>query len=330
MNVFLFEYATCGAFPELDPSITVEGLGMFKTFVRGFNDDITTFVDKRIPLEGYPKVESYREMFLECLEKADAALIIAPETGMEYYNFVVELERTGCNNLGPNSGSVKDTTDKYETYKKLKGLRTPKTQVYEGDTNEVFPMITKPRDGVSCEGVYLLENEIDLVNVPRGYLLQEYISGKPYSASLLVGDETEILSINTQEIENFEYQGTVVPAPLNLSSDEEEDLIKAVECFKGLKGYVGMDFVYDDGVVIIEVNARPTTPIIALEEAYGCNIAELILKNHFSESIPEYKPKKRVRIRKHSASSSMKGINPFVEFKGYSISLTSERFEDFS
>jgi len=323
MNVFLFEYATCGAFPELNPSITVEGLGMFKALASGF-DDLTTFVDKRIPLEGYPKVESYREMFLECLEKADAALLITPETGMEYYNFVVELERTGCTNLGSNSGAVKDTTDKYETYKKLKGLCTPKTKIFEGNTNEVFPLVAKPRDGVSCEGVHLVEHDADLEKVPRGYLLQEYISGKPYSASLLVGDETEILSINTQEIESFEYQGAIIPAPLKLSSDDEEDLIKAVECFKGLKGYVGMDFVYEDGVVIIEVNARPTIPIIALEEVYGCKIAELILKNHFNESIPEYKPKKRVRIRKHSASSSMKGINPFVEFKGYSISLTSE------
>ncbi len=324
MNVFLFEYATCGAFPELDPSITVEGLGMFKTLLRGFKDEVTTFVDKRIPLEGYPKVESYREMFSECLEKADAALIIAPETDMEYYNFVVELEKTGCTNLGSNSEAVKDTSDKLETFKKLKGARTPQTKVNDSHSNEVLPLIAKPRDGVSCEGVFLVENEAELENVPKGYLLQEYINGKPYSASLLVGDETRILSINTQEIEKFEYHGAVVPAPLNLSSDEEEELIKAVECFNGLKGYVGVDFVYDAGVVIIEVNARPTTPIIALEAAYGCNTAELILKNHSGEPIPDYKPKRMVTMRKHSAPSQRKGETFFVEFKDYSISLTSE------
>jgi len=51
MNIFLFEYAACGAFRELEPSIIVEGLAMFKTLLEGFNESenqVNTFIDKRI------------------------------------------------------------------------------------------------------------------------------------------------------------------------------------------------------------------------------------------------------------------------------------------
>lgn len=325
MSVFLFEYTTCGAFPDLDPSITVEGLGMFKTLLGGFKEEVTTFIDKRIPLEGYPRVSNYRKMFSECIESADASLIIAPEPEMEYYNLVLELERAGCANLGSSSRAVKDTTDKYLTFKKLKSIRTPETRVYRGNTMDTFPLIAKPRDGVACEGLFLVKDENDLERVPRGYILQEYIRGQPYSAGLLVGDETRVLSINTQELEDFAYRGAVVPASIDLSSDEVEELIRAVECFKGLNGYVGLDFVYDDGIVVIEVNARPTTSMIAMEKAYGYNTAELILKNHRHEQIPEYKPRRRVTMRKHSSPCKLDEEAVFVEFGGYSISLTAEK-----
>ncbi len=323
MKVFLFEYATCGAFPELDASLTVEGLGMFKALLEGFEGEVITFIDKRIPLEGYPKVDSHRQMFSDCLETADVALVIAPEPEMEYYNLVLELEKAGCANLGPSSEAVKDTTDKYLTFKKLKGVRTPKTIIYDGKHTDVFPLVAKPRDGVSSEGIFLVQNENDLEKVPEGYLLQEYIPGRPCSAGMLVGDEIRILSINTQELENFAYQGAVVPAPIELNAEDEEQLLRAVERFRGLHGYVGVDFVYNDGVVIIELNARPTTSIIAMREAYGYNLAELILKNHLREQIPEGSPRRRVTMRKHSASGRS-GEKVFVEFGGYSISLASE------
>ncbi|MEE8168209.1 MAG: ATP-grasp domain-containing protein, partial [Candidatus Hydrothermarchaeales archaeon] len=243
----------------------------------------------------------------------------------EYYNLVLELEKAGCANLGSSSEAVRDTTDKYVTFKKLKGVRTPKTQIYRGNTLDAFPLIAKPRDGVSCEGLFLVKDENDLERVPRGYLLQEYIHGQAYSAGLLVGDETRILSINTQELDNFVYQGAIVPAPLELNSEDEEHLIRAIECFNGANGYVGVDFVYDEGVVVIEVNARPTTPIIAMEEVYGYNPAELILKNYLDEQIPEGKPKKRVIMHKFS-NGKRSGV--FVEFGGYSISLELEKLGD--
>jgi hypothetical protein len=303
---------------------------MFKTLSKGFKSGVKAFTDRRIPLEGYPKVDDYREMFWEYLKNVDAALIIAPESGMEYYNLVLELEKAGCANLGSSSEAVWDTTDKYVTFRKLKKVRKPKTWIHKGNTTSNFPLVAKPRDGVSCEGLFLVEDERDLERVPRGYLLQEYIPGGHYSASLLVGDEITVLSVNTQEMENFVYKGAIVPAPLELSPDEEEELIKAMESFKGLKGYVGIDFIYNEGVVVIEINARPTTPIIAMEEAYGYNPSEVILKNHLGIRVQKPRSRRRVIMRKHSPCSKGDVGEVFVEFGGYSISLNVEKPESCS
>lgn len=308
----MFEYATCGAFEELEPSITVEGLGMFKTLLNGF-ESVSTFIDRRIPyFEKYPRATDYRERFGQYVEEADFCLLIAPEIGNLLFNLTEEVEKNGCPNLGSSSKAVLETTDKYATYKRLKAFM-PKTEIFSGKTRLKFPLVAKPRDGVSCEGIFLIRNEEDLHRVPEDYLLQEYIEGKACSASLLIGDDIHVLSINTQEINDFEYTGAKIPFPL----ENVEDILRAAERIKGLFGYVGVDFVLNDKVNIIEINPRPTTPIIALNDVYGFNISKLILQNYYGEKIPQFPPRKKVHLKKEKKPSE----NSFVSFGGYSISL---------
>jgi hypothetical protein len=316
MRVFLFEYATCGAFAGLEPSITVEGMGMFKALLSGF-ENVTSFIDTRIPgFDDFPRVKKYEESFFDSLEVSDFFLVIAPESDGELYKLTKEAEKSGCQNLGSSPGAIEAASDKLATYKALRGLAIPKTEVFDGPTALDFPLIAKPRDGVSCEGISLVKNEGELESIPEGHLLQEYVEGQPASASLLVGDDVRILSLNTQEIDNFTYKGGRVP--FETDADTEE-IIKAAERIKGLFGYVGVDFILNERVNIIEINPRPTTPIIALNEAYGFNISQLILDNHYRESIPEFLPKKSVFLKKGS-----KKQNSFVSFGEYSIWIEDE------
>ncbi|MFQ5887960.1 MAG: ATP-utilizing protein, partial [Candidatus Hydrothermarchaeales archaeon] len=131
-SLFLFEYASCGAFPELEPSIAIEGIAMFKTLLDGFESiesKVMTFVDERIPFfPDYPKVEDYETLFDDCLFNADFSLFIAPETDMGLYRLIKRLEKSGSANLGSNSKAVLRASDKYLTYKDLKGVNTPKTE----------------------------------------------------------------------------------------------------------------------------------------------------------------------------------------------------------
>jgi predicted ATP-grasp superfamily ATP-dependent carboligase len=321
-RLLLFEYATCGAFPELDPSLTVEGLGMFKALLEGVSAggvEVETFIDPRLPhFPELPRTENYRESLRKSLEQSDLGLVIAPESGMEHYRLTRGLEESGTANLGSGSEAVYETSDKYRAYRRLRGLPTPRTEVFRGrGTSLTPPLIAKPRDGTSGEGLFLIERQDSLNRVPEGYLLQEYLPGRACSASLLVGDEVRILSLNTQEQEGFSYRGAKLPLPLG----DCEVIHQAVERFPGLFGYVGVDFVWDgEGIQIIEINARPTTPLIALERALNVPIMALILKNHTHETLPPLKAERPVHLKKVAG-----GRGGYVSYPPYSLILEELR-----
>jgi len=314
-GIFLFEYATCGAFPELEPSITVEGMGMFKTLFQGFKAMGKTpraFVDERIPgFKGLPKVEDYHGHFEESLGEAEAALVVAPESDMTHYELTKTLEEMGSGNLGSSSQGVLLASDKWLTYRELKDLM-PRTEAVKDTTTLEFPLVAKPWDGTSCEGIFMVREEADLQEVPQGYLLQEFVQGRAMSASVLCGDETRILSLQTQEISGFEYMGAMVPG----SGVDTEPILKAVERIAGLFGLVGVDFIdAPGGIKIMEINARPTTPIIAFERAYGLNVSEAIYRNYYGGKIPGPKGRSQVLMKK------VRGEGGFVSFGGYTIRL---------
>jgi len=295
--VFLYEHATCTV-DELPPAIAVEGLAMFKTLYKGFERPVSFY---RHP--------HYLEAFQEHLDISEFALAIAPETGMELYRLTRLIEGSQCKNLGSSSKAVRLTSDKLHTYRRLGDL-SPVTEVYRGSTTLEPPLIAKPRDGVSGEGIMLVKDERELERIPAGYLVQEYVPGKPMSASMLIGDEPRILSINTQELNGFQYTGAKLPVEL----ERTEELIEGVAKVPGLFGYVGVDFVLnDERTVIIEINPRPTTPIIGLNYAFDINISELILRNYDQGSVPPCKPRRKVHIRKKRSSTG------FISYKGRSI-----------
>jgi predicted ATP-grasp superfamily ATP-dependent carboligase len=298
-TVFLFEYATCTT-EELPAKVAVEGYGMFKTLFDGFENPVS-FYDS-------PK---YLESFKDHLERSEFILAIAPETGMELYRLTGIIEDSDCRNLGSDSNAVKVASDKLLTYKKLKDL-CPKTELFKGTTSLDFPLIAKPRDGVSCDGVMLVRNERELEGVPTGYLVQEYVQGRPMSASLLVGDDTRIISINTQEFVDFEYTGAKLPVSLS----ETDEIIETVHRLPGLFGCIGVDFVLTDGKpMIIEINPRPTTPIIGVNRVFDVNISELIINNYEGKDIPKIKPRRTVHIQKNRSKIG------FVSCDGYSIEI---------
>lgn len=298
-QVFLFEYATCTSQP-LPPSVAVEGMGMFKSLYDGFLNPFSFY-----------HLSDYSTHFREALEKAEHVLAIAPETDMELYRLTKMIESSGCENLGSTSEAVKISSDKLLTYSRLKDL-APKTELFRGKTSLDFPLIAKPRDGVSSEGIRLVRNEQELKDVPSGYLVQDYVEGMSLSASVLVGDETRILSINTQEFSGFDYMGSKLPVDIK----NTDVVIEAIDRISGLFGYVGIDFVVrGEEHHIIEVNPRPTTPIIGLNQAFDMNISELIIKNYSGEKIQEFPPKRGVTIRKTRSGEG------YIAYGGYSIEV---------
>ncbi len=304
MKVFLFEFATC--FGDLPAEIAVEGLGMFKSLYEGFTEfcDVVSFIG----LDGVDfDVISFDcdDKFVCHLERSDFALVIAPETDWNLLKLTRLVEERGVPNLGSSSKAIEITSDKWLLYKKLKGkVNMPETSLKPIDP----PFIVKPRVSCGGDGIRIADN------VPDGYIAQKFVKGTDLSVSLMVGDSTEVLSVNKQIIESFRYRGAVVP--FEFREDVIETALKVAESIKGLFGYVGVDMILsNDDVFVVDVNARITTPSILFRDVYGINLAKLLVRNYEGKGLSEFAPKRKMVLRKVEGNRE----NSYVTWGGYSL-----------
>lgn len=306
--LFLFEYAACGRV-DLPESIAVEGLGMFKSLRRSLKDSYS-FVDPRYhklfpecPPAGDPQQE-----IAQALERCSQALIVAPESDHLLLRLTEQVEKAGVENLGSSSRAIKICSDKYRTLRKLRGLRKPRTDVFNGSTSLDLPIVAKPRVGEGGEGCFLVESEKELENVPRGYMLQELVEGRAGSASLFASEEgLELVSLQLQVVRNFSYLGCDMP--LELEEEDVEELFLAGERIEGLNGLFGVDFVIGSGgIALLEVNPRVTTSLAGFEKAYSLGLGDF-LEGRFPRRGRKTEVRK-VRGREH---------NPFISTGGFSI-----------
>lgn len=306
MKVFLFEFATCVGCD--DDSIAAEGLSMFKSLYDGFSSfsEVLTTLQPEVlfALQDVPatvpsstSTRSWEENFVELSREADFSLIIAPEDDFLLYTLTKKLKSY---NLGSKPAGVAIASDKWLTYQAIKRrANTPKTSLKPLDP----PFLIKPRVSCGGTGIALLN---DASKIPEGHIAQEYVKGKNLSVSLLVGDEVNVLSVNEQIVENFTYRGAVVPYAGNAGVVAEviEEAVKAVEAINGLFGYVGVDIVLAEQPYVVDVNPRITTSATLFSRVYSINLAELLVRNYEGKTIPEIKPKRRVRLVKVEAKEA--------------------------
>ena len=298
VRVFLFEYAACvGCESE---SIAVEGLGMFNALYKGFSSFSEVVSAQSLELE-------------EIIEKADYSLVIAPEDDFLLYNLTKKIKD---GNLGSKPAGVAIASDKWLTYQAIKRkANTPKTSLKLLEP----PFVVKPRVSCGGSGISLhskLPEEMS-DEMPEGYIAQEYVRGRSFSVSLMVGDDVNVLSVNEQLMQGFEYAGSITPCDCN--AEVSEEAIKAVEAIKGLFGYVGIDLVLAEQPYVVDVNPRVTTSAILLDEAYGINLAELMVRNYEGRKIPELKPRRKLILRKVRAEEAN-----FVKVGGYGLRVEVE------
>lgn len=307
-EVFFFEFATCGG--ETPDSILVEGLGMFNAIYTGFLPfaSVKSFVKQEFQsMFDLPVTQDWEKSFDNCLN-AEYALIVAPEDDFLLLNLTKKIEKANLKNLGSSSKAISVTSDKWKLYKKIKRrANVPKTSKKPFDKK----FVVKPRVSCGGEGIEFSKN----LSIKKGFIAQEYVEGKNISLSFIIGDEINLLSINEQLINNFKYAGAVVPFKIEpkLKKEVVEECINAIECIKGLFGYVGVDVVLSDVPYIIEVNARLTTPCVLFKDVYGINVAELLYKNYYSKVKVDAKATKQLKLVKEKSN------NGFVTARGYSL-----------
>lgn len=237
----------------------------------------------------------------------DASYIIAAETGQILQNHVALMEQTGKVSLNCKSSAIQQVADKAKLQETLRKnqVNTPKTLVFGLDSeltvikraiNEelCYPIIFKPADGISCSGLSIVKDDSQVASAvgkikagssAKQFVVQEFIVGTAASVSLLVSDGQALaISLNKQNVnvaspeQTSSYLGGCVPFDHSLKQEAFFMAQKAAECFSGLRGYVGVDFVLGkDEPFIVDVNPRLTTSYIGLSQTACFNVAQALI-----------------------------------------------------
>jgi predicted ATP-grasp superfamily ATP-dependent carboligase len=262
------------------------------------------------------------KVFRSILSQVDAALVVAPETNgvLSRMTEVAEDEGTPVL-LGSSSSAVKCVSNKEKAVEVARsvGVAVPRSMATSADEGEAtvhslardigYPVVIKPNDGAGCDGVLVANDRQDLCRAlkivgrersNRGLLLQEYVRGTDASVSILSSKSGHAipLSLNRQMVElrspkdrSSTYEGGYTPFEHPLKSEIYDCARRIVEAVKGLRGYVGIDFVLtDEKPIFMEVNARITTSYVGLSRVLLTDgregVAPAIIDAATNDSLP--------------------------------------------
>ena len=331
MNLLILEYVSGGGHANqiLSSSILSEGYGMLRSLIsdcKAAGHNVTTLLDSRFK-QFNPPNEADQTSFVSApneLHKklkqgstiADAVYMIAPESGQVLEKLVQSIEASGVTSLNSNVDAIKRVSNKmtiYETLKKT-GLKVPETVLLDIHeklcnikqlTKELgYPLVFKPLDGVSCDGLSIVKDERDAAGAVKKvahassseqFIAQKIVRGEAASACVISkGDEAVAVTLNRQFVtlgspdEESEYYGGAVPFKHSKEKEALRAAERAVEETRGLKGYVGVDMILtDEDPIVLEINPRLTTSYVGLRRVTNFNPAETIIDAALRRKLPE-------------------------------------------
>ena len=245
----------------------------------------------------------------------DAIYIIAPETGQTLQKLVERAQATGKTSLNSKFDSIARAADKavLDEHLRKNGFSTPKTITFNIDeelttvkaelkTELAYPILIKPTDGTSCDGIYLIKSENELEKAlaktktespQKVYVAQEFVKGESTSVSLISnGKKAVAISLNKQQVTlaqpgaESHYDGGCVPLEHPLKQQAFALTEKVVESL-GLRGYVGVDVVLgEDKPYVVDVNPRLTTSYVGLRAVAGFNVGQAVIEAVVEDKLP--------------------------------------------
>jgi predicted ATP-grasp superfamily ATP-dependent carboligase len=289
-TVFIHEYATGGglAGSALPASWQAEGAAMRRALAAdvarlpGLRVVVT--LDARLPAEPGPwttvRVGPGEELatFARLAAEADCTALIAPETGGVLLDRARTIEQVGGRSLGSTPEAIALAGQKHALGVLLRrlGIPSPPGRLIDprgGLPRDVpYPAVLKPPDGAGAVATYYLPDAGAWplgAERPEAALIQPYITGVPMSASFLVAEgRAHLVGVGRQRVEiragRFVYRGGTVPAEV---SRYDENVHRTVDAVPGLRGWVGVDFLWDEQearAVVLEINPRLTTSYVGL------------------------------------------------------------------
>ena len=292
LTILVHEWVTGGglAGSSVPRSWAAEGLAMRRAIAADFaclagpGARVLVTVDPRWPDHGVPwttiRADAGRSSrwLVEQAQQADYTVLIAPETMGVLAGLAGELEIAGAASLGCSARAIELAGNKARLadWLQSRGISTPAGRIVvpaQGlPPDASYPAVLKPVDGAGSIDTYRLGHAGDVppsaLAMPIA-LLQPLHAGIPMSASFLVAAERAwLIGFGRQRIAmqgaRFVYQGGWMP----VHCDEAETVLRqAVESVAGLRGFVGVDFLWEPEigkVTVLEINPRPTTSFAGL------------------------------------------------------------------
>ncbi len=331
MNLLIIEYVSGGGYAntKLSSSILSEADGMIRSLISDFTaagHNVTTLLDSRLKAFNPPNeadqivsVSASSELYTKLKElssRVNAVYVIAPESDQVLEKLVEIVESSGGTSLNCKIDAIQRASNKMTTYETLKkkGITVPETfllDIHEKPENirrltkELgYPLVVKPLDGVSCDGLSLVKDENGIAgavkkvaqeSMSKQFIAQKLIRGKAASVCVIsTGDKALSVTLNRQLVtlaspdDESEYYGGVVPFDHKLEKEALRTAEKAVEGIVGLKGYVGVDMILtNEGPVVMEINPRLTTSYIGLKRTVNFNPAQTIVNAVIRQKLPK-------------------------------------------
>jgi predicted ATP-grasp superfamily ATP-dependent carboligase len=275
----------------LPPSWAAEGAAMRRAIAADFASmpggsvRVIVTLDARLADDPGPwdieriETEGEAERVGELARAADFTVLIAPETMGILAALTRDLQRAGARHLGSTADAVELTGDKARLADRLRtlGFDTPTTRTVEPrlglPSDAEYPAVLKPIDGAGSVDTFFLADDRSLPDEARTMakaLLQPFVNGQPMSASFLAAEDGRawLIGVGIQHMAianaRFAYRGGTIPA---IAPRDVDALRGAVESIDGLRGFVGVDFIWDAAarrVSLLEINPRPTTSYVGL------------------------------------------------------------------
>lgn len=317
MNLFIYEHLTSGASAAdaLPRSLLAEGDSMLQAVLRDLHAlggyHLMTLRDQSLDELPFDNCETYRvtgqssydHHWHQCLKKADAVWLIAPESDGILARLQASVITAGVAELGCAPVITAQCSDKLKlaTVLSQHGFHTVPGQTlanyHQQPLFNARELVIKPRDGAGCLDTYRLDAGTDLSNwlntEPERWLVQPYLAGTAISLNAFFSDKTAtLLSRNHQQVHSRNNQLTVtasVPATDGesvINSDIVQQLLLDIQqTLPGLWGFVGIDLLdTDKGLLIVEINPRVTSSYPAISATTGLNPCRL-LSQHLHEKL---------------------------------------------
>lgn len=312
-RIFVFEFITGGglAGQPLPGSLAREGRLMRDALLRDAADiagvELVTLHDARLeaPLPGSIAVtdaDAFDAAFDAALAGADAALVVAPETGDLLATLAARVEASGTRLLGGDAASCRVATSKSRTARVLAEAGVAVLPHYS-DADALPDVLgawaVKPDDGAGCDGLLRLSDRTAAACALRAagpdHIAQPWLDGEARSMNLLCArGRAALLSVNGQRLEHRGERvrlaalavGAVDATPQHAALAQ-----RIAAALPGLLGPVGVDFIEtEDGPVVVEINPRMSTSACALRAATGLNLVAATLAAARDGTLPHAVP----------------------------------------